>query len=62
MWIYTRYLQENLFYNKAKVIVYLRLIDDSDDVQTGDGSCIFGGLALGVIEISGNSDHSMCDL
>ncbi len=39
-----------------------RLIDDSDDVQTGDGSCIFGGLALGIIEISGHSDHSMCDL
>ncbi len=48
---YTRYLQENdLLCNKAKVIQYLRLIDDSDDVQTGDGSCIFGGLALGIIE------------
>ncbi len=56
-------LDENtLFYTKEAAIGYSRLIDDSDHVQTGDGSCIFGGLALGIIEISGHSDHSMCDL
>ncbi len=54
--------EKALFYTKEAAIGYSRLIDDSDDVQTGDGSCIFGGLALGIIEISGHSDHSMCDL
>ncbi len=58
----TSLLDENDLFYKEAAIGYSRLIDDSDHVQTGDGSCIFGGLALGIIEISGHSDHSMCDL
>ena len=35
-----------------------RFIDNSEHVETGDGSSIFSGLALGVVEVSRNSDDS----
>lgn len=43
-------------------IRHLRLIDDSHNIQTSDGSSILSGLALGIIEVGRNSDHSMCNL
>lgn len=33
------------------------LIDDSQHIEAGDGSSIFGGLTLGVIEVGRNSDN-----
>lgn len=41
---------------------HLRLVDDSHNIQSSNGSSILGGLALGIIEVGRNSDHSMCDL
>jgi len=35
------------------------LVDDSLDVETSDGTGILGGLSLGVIEVSGDSDNSV---
>lgn len=40
----------------------LRLVDDPHDIETGDGSGILGGLALGIVEVSRDSDHGMGDL
>ena len=39
-----------------------RLIDDALDVQTGDFARVFGGLALGVVEVGGNRDDGFGDL
>lgn len=36
-------------------------IQDSDDVKTGDGSGVFGGLSLGIVEIGWDGDHSVDD-
>lgn len=33
------------------------LIDDTQDIQSRDGSSVFGGLTLGVIEVSRNCDN-----
>jgi len=38
------------------------LVDDTEDVQTRDGTGILGGLTLAVIEIGGDSDHSLGDV
>jgi hypothetical protein len=35
--------------------------DNSEHVETGDSSSIFSGLALGVVEVSGNGDDSVGD-
>lgn len=40
----------------------LRLIDDSHHVQASDSTSILGGLALSIIEVGGDGDHSMCNL
>ena len=37
------------------------LVDDSLDVETGDGTGILGSLSLGVIEISGDGNNSVLD-
>mmetsp|Transcript_33495 Transcript_33495/g.52723 ORF Transcript_33495/g.52723 Transcript_33495/m.52723 type:complete len:188 (-) Transcript_33495:309-872(-) len=39
-----------------------RLVDDTLDSHTGDGTSIFGGLALGIIEVRRDSNHSILDL
>jgi len=36
-------------------------IDDSEDIQTGNDSCIFGGLTLRVIKVGGYSDDCIID-
>ena len=36
-------------------------VDDSHDIQTGNGSSIFGSLTLSIIEISRDCDNSMSD-
>ena len=38
------------------------LIDDTENIQTGDESSILGGLTLGIIEISRDCDNGMLDL
>jgi len=38
-----------------------RFIDNSENVETGNGSSIFSGLALGVVEVSGNGYDSIGD-
>ena len=35
------------------------LVDDSLDVHSSDGSSILGGLSLGIVEVSGDSDNSV---
>ncbi|KXN85447.1 NAD-specific glutamate dehydrogenase [Leucoagaricus sp. SymC.cos] len=37
------------------------LIDYTENVETSDGSSVFGSLTLGIIEISGNSDNGILD-
>jgi len=37
------------------------LVDDSEDVDSGDGSSILGGLSLGVVEVGGHGDNSGLD-
>jgi hypothetical protein len=39
-----------------------RLVDDALDVQTGDLAGVFGGLALGVVEVGRNRDYGFGDL
>ena len=39
-----------------------RLVDDTDDFQTGDLTSVFGGLALGVVEVRGDGDDGLVDL
>ena len=38
------------------------LVDDSQNLQTGDFPRILGGLTLGVVEVGGNGDHGLGDL
>jgi len=38
-----------------------RLVDDTEDVQTGDETGILGSLTLGVVEVGGDSDDSVVD-
>jgi len=38
-----------------------RLIDQAQDLESGDASGILGGLALPVVEIRGNGDHGLRD-
>ena len=37
------------------------LVDDTEDVHTGDGTGILGGLTLGVIEVGRDGDDSVVD-
>jgi hypothetical protein len=39
-----------------------RLVDDSLDVEPGDLAGVFGGLALCIVEVSGNGDDGLVDL
>ena len=39
-----------------------RLVDDTKDLKTGNGTGILGGLTLGVVEVCGDGDNSMGDL
>ena len=36
-------------------------VDDSQDVETGDGSCILRGLSLGIVEVSWDCDNCVSD-
>ena len=38
-----------------------RLVDDALDLQAGDLAGVLGGLALGIVEVSGHSDDRFCD-
>merc|ERR1719412_3073963 len=38
------------------------LVDDTENVKTGDDSSILGGLPLGVVEVCGHGDDSVLDL
>ena len=38
------------------------LVDDTENVKTGDDSGILGGLPLGVVEVGGDGDDSVLDL
>jgi hypothetical protein len=38
-----------------------RLVDDTLDVQTGNGACVLGGLTLAVVEVSRNGDDGLGD-
>ncbi len=36
-------------------------VDQAEDFEAGDASRVFGGLALGVVEIGGDGDDRLCD-
>ncbi|KAF5326355.1 hypothetical protein D9611_000923 [Ephemerocybe angulata] len=38
------------------------LVDDTEDMETGDGTGILGGLALSVVEVGGDGDDGVGDL
>jgi len=38
------------------------LVDDTEDVKTGDGTGVLGGLSLGIVEVGGDSDDSVGDI
>jgi len=38
------------------------LVDDTEDVNTGDGTGVLGGLSLGIVEVGGDSDDSVGDI
>jgi len=38
-----------------------RLVNDTEDVQTGNETSILGGLTLGVVEVGGDGDDSVVD-
>ena len=38
-----------------------RLVDDTLDVQAGDGACVLGGLTLAVVEVGRNGDNGLGD-
>jgi hypothetical protein len=39
-----------------------RLVDDTEDVEAGNGTSILGGLTLVVVEVSGDGDDGLLDL
>jgi hypothetical protein len=38
-----------------------RFVDDTEDVETRDGSGVLGCLTLGVVEVGGDSDNSIAN-
>jgi hypothetical protein len=38
------------------------LVDDTEDLETGDGTGILGSLTLGIVEVGGNGDDGVGDL
>ena len=38
-----------------------RLVDDTLDVQAGNGACVLGGLTLAVVEVGGDGDDGLGD-
>jgi NAD-specific glutamate dehydrogenase len=38
-----------------------RLVDDTEDLETGNGTSILGGLTLSVVEVRGNGDDGAGD-
>ena len=39
-----------------------RLVDDTEDVESGNGTGVLGGLTLVVVEVGGDGDDSLLDL
>jgi hypothetical protein len=39
-----------------------RLVDDTKDLETGNGTSFLGSLALSVVEVGGNGNDGMSDL
>jgi len=39
-----------------------RLVDDTENVETGNGTGVLGGLTLVVVEVGGDSDDGLLDL
>src|ERR1700730_14471774 len=37
-------------------------VDDSENVEVGNPSSVFGGLPLGIVEVGWNGDHRVCHL
>ena len=41
--------------------MYLRFVDNSENLKTRNGSSIFSSLSLGIVEVSWDSDYGMSD-
>lgn len=54
-------LSDGLFVETANDGSGSGLVDDTENVETGHGTGVLGGLTLGVVEVCGNSDNNIVD-